>query len=351
MRTVSLMNTLGAETVHTVFSLDGSIEAARRIASGVACETLTPPAERRAGVRFLARALKTLQPDVLLTYNWGAMDAVAAAILSGLRRVIHAEDGFGPDEAVRLKRRRVWARRFLLRRIHATVAPSRTLERIAREQYRLPEDKVRYIPNGVDTDHYSPRCGIQLRRRLGIPDDAVVAGYAGRLGAEKNLGMLLGAVRRVGRENLWVLLAGGGPSRAALEAQAESLGIGRRVVFAGQVEDAAPYYNAMDIFALSSLTEQMPLSLLEAMASGLPAVAAEAGDIALMLGDDARRWVVRQGDEAGLAAAIQELASDGELRAKLGARNRARVEREYSLGKMAAAYRRLYWEAAGRPER
>lgn len=346
-RAVAIMNHLQDEARHSIVALDGNLEALSRIDQTVKREVIEPPRRgSRSAPLFFARLIQKLKPDLLLTYNWGAIEAIAGAVLAGERRVVHAEDGFGPDEAVRLKSRRVWARRILLRRIFAVAVPSRTLERIALDQYRLPLDKVHFIPNGVDTVRFAPRSGAEARRSLGISEKSLVIGYAGRLSAEKNLDRLLGAA--AGVEGAVVLIVGDGPARGELEKKAEGLAPAVRVVFAGTVEDTAPFYNAMDIFALSSLTEQMPLSLLEAMASGLPVVVTAVGDVPLMLSAVQREFVLDSADEAGYVAALKILAENEDLRARLGAENRRRAEAEYSLDRMLAAYRRLYRQAAGR---
>lgn len=348
-RAVAIMNYLRNEARHSIVALDGNLEAMRKIGPEVRRETVDPP--RRGSLSapfFFAGLLRKLKPDLLLTYNWGAIEAVAGAVLAGECRVVHAEDGFGPDETVRLKRRRVWARRILLRRAFAVAAPSRTLVRIALDQYRLPPGIVRYIPNGVDTARFAPRSGAGVRRSLGISDESLVIGYAGRLSAEKNLGLMLAAVAATGLEGAVALIVGDGPARRELESKAKGLAPAVRAVFAGKVEDTAPYYNAMDIFALSSLTEQMPMSLLEAMASGLPVVATAVGDVPLMLSAPQREFVLDPGDEPGYASALRKLGENGGLRATLGSENRRRAEKEYALEGMLEAYRRLYWEAAGK---
>ena len=101
-----------------------------------------------------------------------------------------------------------------------------------------------------------------------------------------------------------------------------------------------------DIFALSSDTEQMPISLMEAMAAGLPVAATDVGDIAEMVSAENRRFVTPAGDDAALAAAIRRLAGDAELRAKIGEANRAKAAAAFALDKMVAAHAALYEKVA-----
>jgi L-malate glycosyltransferase len=141
-----------------------------------------------------------------------------------------------------------------------------------------------------------------------------------------------------------LLLLGDGPCRAGLEGLAGELGIAGKVVFAGHVEDTSRLYAALDVFVMSSDTEQMPLALLEAMACGLPAVCTDAGDTAAMLDETP----VPIGNVDAYAEALRRLAADAGLRASLGAKNRQRAASMYSLDHMVNEYDALYTAALRR---
>jgi glycosyltransferase involved in cell wall biosynthesis len=256
--------------------------------------------------------------------------------------VIHAEDGFGSDEAERLKSRRVWSRRLFLNRISGLVVPSRTLADIARTQFRIRPQLVRWIPNGIDTQRFAPARNESLRHAWGVGPDEVLFGFVGRLGEEKNLDSAIRAVARTPAPGVRFVVIGDGPCRAALQSLSEELGLGTRVIFAGVSPDTAPVYGAFDAFLLSSRTEQMPMSLLEAMACGLPAVCTDVGDCGEMLGTRELPHLVPRRNVEALASALSALAADPQLRANAGARNRKRVETQYSLSGMLAAYERIY---------
>src|SRR5262249_45570381 len=172
--------------------------------------------------------------------------------------------------------RRVLAGRLLLRMASQVVCPSQTLVRIARHAWSIPPQKVRYVPNGVDTRRFLPPTSEQIetaRVKLGIAPGEVVVGSVGQLRGEKNHGRLVRAFAAVAAgRRCRLLLVGDGPLLDSLIALARALGIEQRVLFAGNVTDPAEHYRAMDIFALPSDTEQMPIAVLEAMASGLPVV-------------------------------------------------------------------------------
>jgi glycosyltransferase involved in cell wall biosynthesis len=281
-----------------------------------------------------------------LTYGWGGTDALLAGRLAGLRRVIHTEDGFLPDEAAGQRRKRVLARRLLLRLAERVVCPSRALERIATSIWRLPPRAVVYLPNGVDTLRFAPAAPGEARRArlaLGLDPSEVVVGSVGHLRAEKNHARLLAAFAVLARRRpARLLMLGDGPLRAALTDRARALGVGDRVLFAGVVLDPAAYYRAMDLFALSSDTEQMPLALLEAMGAGLAAVSTDVGDVAEMLGPENRQYVVGPSDEGAYASALVSLAEDAVARRAAGEANRRRCVERYDLAVMIRAYLNLY---------
>jgi glycosyltransferase involved in cell wall biosynthesis len=296
----------------------------------------------------LTGLLQAVQPDLLVTYNWGAFDAVLAATVNSICPVVHTEDGFNPDEVVRLKARRVWSRRLVLNQVSAVVMPSRTLREIALNSYRIRPALVHWIPNGIDTAKYGRTARDEWRRRWGVSGNELLVGTMGRLAPEKNLGLLLRAMAECRFPNARLVLAGAGPCRPELEALAAELGIGDRVIFTGFIPDPHPCYGAFDIFAMSSATEQMPIALLEAMATGLPVICTNVGDSAEILGHPDWPSIVPAGDLAAYVKGLRALYEDAAMRQTLGDRNRLRCTEAYSLERMVSRYRQLYLSAAGR---
>jgi glycosyltransferase involved in cell wall biosynthesis len=348
VRTTVVINRLDGEFRHTVLALNGDLSCRSRLhePEGVACVAAPP---RRRGTPYalaLARLLSSIAPDVIVTYNWGGTDGLVAARLGGFRRVIHAEDGFGPEEAQVQKLRRVLARRILLRAASQVVCPSRTLVRIARQVWSLPAYKVRYVPNGVDTGRFAPPGPDEaetVRQRLGIQPGEVVIGSVGQLRGEKNHERLLRTFAAVAPARpCRLLLVGDGPLHARLAGLAQELGLAQRVVFTGAVSDPAAYYRAMDVFALSSDTEQMPIAVLEAMAAGLPVVSTDVGDVRFMVSVGNRAYVVPPAQEDAYAAGLAALLGDAVARRALGQANRTKCILEYEERGMVQAYARLY---------
>lgn len=341
VRFAALANRWGDRWRHAIVSLDGRTDCAERLGPQVAVSLLPADAMKgNAATKLLAihTLLRRLRPATLVTSNWGSIEWAAAALaVPGLRH-LHTEDGFGPDEATGQKMRRVVARGLVLRRAEVAV-PSTLLLRAARERWRLPEARLHYIPNGLDLARFRPGGAAP---DLAPPGDGPVIGTVAALRVEKNIARLLRAAALLRAEGvaLRLLIVGDGGERAGLEALATELGLAGATRFAGHIPDPAATYAAMDVFALSSDTEQMPFSVMEAMASGLPVAATEVGDLRAMLSPENLPHLAAR-DDAALAGALRPLLADGGLRARLGAANRAKAEADYDQDVMFARYAAL----------
>ena len=349
LRVANIINSLGPAFRHTILPMDRNSDAACRIAPGARVHFIMPPGRDsgRPYAMALHHTIRDIHPELLVGYNWGAMDAVLAAVVGRLCPVIQHEHGFGIDEAHALKFRRVLARRILLKAVHCTIVPSKVLYDIAITRYRLAAEKVRLIPNGVDTERFQPDRNPELRGQLG--PGGVLFGYVGQLRPEKNLGLLIQAFALANIESAKLVLIGDGPCRPELEHQARGLGVLGKVIFTGNVQDPVPYLGALDVFVMSSVSEQMPMSLLEAMACGLPALCTDVGDIREMLGEAGSPVVVPSENPGAYADAMRLLACNVETRAALGAGNRERCIARYSLEHMVRSYEDEYYAALGLP--
>ena len=349
MRAVQIMNHFRAGLEHTVFAMDNRFEASQEVNPAVPFKTVpfeTPDDRGWPYIRHIVQELRAQRPDLLLTYNWGAIEATLAGRVMRICPILHFEDGFGLDEAQRLKTRRVLARRFILRGIFGTVVPSRTLQKIARNSFKLPDSRVRYIPNGVDVQRLSGACDPSWRCEAGISTDTVLFGSLGSLRPEKNYARLLRAWKTAALNNAKLVVIGDGQCRGELEQLSRALGISASVVFAGHVPDnARVVMSSLDVFLLSSDTEQMPLSLLEAAAAGLPAICTDVGDCRELVAAPNAEFIVPPGNVERYAAAMRYLAADPDLRLNIGRANRARCVEHYSLEQMMTRYQKLFEEA------
>lgn len=284
--------------------------------------------------------------DLICTYNWGAMDAVMAHTLFAdvhkLPPLVHHEDGFNEDESKRLKRSRNLYRRIALGRSAALVVPSHTLEDVALNVWQQPRSRVRRIPNGIPTRDFAAIPKRDMLPGLIKHKDEFWVGTLAGLRKVKQLDVLIRAMHRSPPE--WQLvIAGEGPERDALLAVAEQAGLEDRVHLPGFVRDPQRFVGLFDIFALSSASEQQPISVLEAMAAGLPVVSPRVGDVGAMLSSDNGPYLTAPGDMDALAKALRDLANDPEARERIGAANRAKVRVEFDESRMIERYRALYW--------
>ncbi len=354
MRAVQLMNGFGPELAHSIVSaVPDALGAARAIDPAIpvdypAFPSLTgKPFPRR--LQQLAQAM--VGYDLVLTYNWGAMDAVLAhtafAEVMQLPPLVHHEDGFNQDEASRLKWRRNVYRRVALFRAQKLVVPSQRLEHIARTAWKQPAAMVRRIPNGIPVFAYGRKPKPDVLPRLIKHEGELWLGTLAGLRPVKNLPRLVRAFAPL-PDHWQLVILGDGPERDAIRAEAVRLGIGHRVHLPGHVARPAEVMGLFDLFALSSDSEQFPISAVEAMASGLAIAAPRVGDIEAMVAGENRQFLTPPGDEVALSQVLAALAEDAGLRASVGAANRARAEQEYDEARMISAYRNLYAGALGR---
>ena len=342
----------------------------------------------------LVRLMRRERVAVVQTHLWSAnFWGRLAAARAGVPVVVATEHGIerwrGP-----LHR---WADRRLLRRTDRVVYVSEATRRRQVAQGRVPPWLTEWVSNGVALNGRSapePKERARCRQRLGVGADDRIALFVGRLVPEKGLAFLIAAAARLrGRlPHLRVVLVGTGPLEVALRTRARQAGVTDIVRFAGLQQDVAPWYGAADCLVLPSLSEALPMTVLEAMAAGLPVVATAVGDVPELLGlhqgvhsppspphivadpprlvadtvhgstlggltvdrgpstvDAVSLYEVAEagllgppGDAVALAAALERLLTDNALAERLGAAGRARVAGHYTSQRMVERYAQLY---------
>lgn len=292
----------------------------------------------------LAIAFKRYKPDLVKASSFSGIDGVIAARLAGIDNVIYSEHGFNADEAFTVKRRRVFLRWLVLKMCKKIVSVSKSRMKWLIEEVGVDPKKMLYIPNGCDTKVFSPGRDEDLRRSLGFEADDIVVGTVGSLSAVKDQKSLLEvfALLAKTKKNLKLLVVGDGPLKEDLVSFAESAGIGDKTVFAGVAKDVSRYYKAMDIFVMTSISENMPSAILEAMATGLPIVATDVGDVKYMLNEGRSGIVVKVKDIKAISGGVLKYIDDPILAKSNGESSRAKVENEFPLEKMIRSYDELY---------
>lgn len=352
-RIVQLMNHWGPRARHTMLIGNPGMNSARAaIDAGVDVrfpDDAPSISGRPSPARMRAIAGYMRGFDLVLSYNWGAMDAVMAhrlfARLMHLPPLIHHEDGFSADEAARLKPWRNLYRRLALGSAKALVVPSNRLEHIAIKAWRQAPGKVHNIPNGIDVRAYARPPRPDAIPGLDRSDGRIVVGTHAGLRPVKNLSRLVRIAAPLG-DGIRLVIVGEGPDRRAIEAEARQLGCGS-LLLPGFLPRPQDYVGLFDVFVLTSDSEQFPIALVEAMAAGLPVVATDVGDVPAMLSPCNRPFIFAPSDEDGLRRALAQLVSDPNLRQRLGEANRHRAEEAFDDLGMISRYAALYGAVAG----
>ena len=342
-RFVQLANHFGARYRHLIVTMDGATGAFERLSPGLDARIASIAVNKGntlRNVRTFRRALGELRPDLLVTSNWGSIEWAMANFDHRVPHM-HMEDGFGPEEADRQLPRRARTRRLLLSR-SLVIFPALTLLALARNVWKLPPRACLYLPNGVDCARFNAAPDEALAATLGIARDRPIIGTVGVLRAEKNLFRLLDAFAVVLKARpAQLVIVGGGPLMESLKEGARARGLSDHVVFTGASPVPERLLPLFSVFVLSSDTEQMPLSILEAMAACRPIASTDVGDVRAMLAEENRPFVVAR-DGALLGGAILALLADPKRADEIGRANRERAVSVYDQERMFAAYQRLF---------
>jgi glycosyltransferase involved in cell wall biosynthesis len=293
----------------------------------------------------LASAIRSTRPDVVHLHTGAWLKGVYAARLADVPRIVYTEHGREHDDPLmnRLQDRLAaqWTDHV------AAVSPR--LSRYMSSAVGVEPTRVVTIPNGVDTDVFCPGdAPAALRTRLAIPPGAIVIGSVGRLVPVKAFSRLVSSYaeirkrRPAGSAPLLLVIFGEGGDRAAIEATAERLGVRDGVRLPGWTNRPADAYRLLDVFVMTSLSEGMSISLMEAMACGIPPVVTDVGSNAEVLGPSLAPRAVCQGGDAALTARIAELVDSPAERAAIGVEARARACSAHSLARTLGEYERLY---------
>jgi glycosyltransferase involved in cell wall biosynthesis len=303
-------------------------------------------------IRRLAELIREVEPHILHTHTAkaGAIGR-AAALLAGSAGppvVLHTFHGhvlkgyFGPYRTAFFRQ----VERTLARHSDVLVAVSPEVRDELVTLGVAPREKFAVIRLGIPLEERlrDSSADLDYRRLYGIPEDAFVVGWVGRMTGVKDTSSaleILRATRERGVEAV-LCLVGDGPDRDRLEQSAHDLGLARACYFVGYQEDVAGYYRLFDAFLLPSVTEGTPVSAIEALASGTPVVANRVGGVPDVVRDGVDGYLVEAGDVEGAASRLASLAGDPELRAALGAAGSERVRGRYSVARLVDDVDRLY---------
>ena len=291
---------------------------------------------------------REFRPDVIHTHNYVLRYVVPPALVYNPPVIVHTVHNVADHEVDRIG---VWLQRKTFgSRVHPVVIAEEgaaSFERIYGD-IRLAHSKVPLIRNGIHVARYAAAAGCrdQWRKENGFSKSDLLFTCVARYSMQKNHKTLISAFAAgpATIANARLLLAGDGSLRDEVKAQAQSLGLSERVHFLGRRDDVPELLGASDVFALASLWEGNPLSVMEAMAAGLPTAVTTVGGVPELVAHGKHGLVVAPGDTDALAASMLRLATDPALRQAMGSAAASRAQLEFDDRNMVEAYESLYDE-------
>ncbi|NIB43133.1 TIGR03088 family PEP-CTERM/XrtA system glycosyltransferase [Pseudomaricurvus alkylphenolicus] len=296
----------------------------------------------------LRRILKRWKPAIIHSRNIAALEMQLVTLGIGSIKRIHGEHGRDIGDlngqnwkynALR-KVSSLWVDRF--------ITVSKDMEQWLQQDVGIPRQKLTQIYNGVDLTKFMPR-ETSVNTESSMPEQPpIIVGTVGRLDPVKAQNLLIDAVAKLvslsshNRDHLKLWIIGDGPEKQVLQAQAEQLGIGDLVWFAGDRSDVPELLQQMDIFVLPSLAEGLSNTLLESMASGKAVVASLVGGNPELIDDDVRGKTFQSRDLESLTKILQQLMNSAEERNRLGVNARKFIEERFSWSRCVQDYRSQY---------
>lgn len=294
----------------------------------------------------LARVIRRERPDIVHSQSWSGVDTALATLLTPGVKLVHSEHGRNYPHWQRQPLLRRLARRGVYHLADAVVAISGEVRDFYCGQTGFPAERVQVIPNGIDVRRMNEADARGIREELCIAPDDFVIGTVARLDLTKDTMTLARAFAAIALpqrySNLKLLIVGDGEERAKLEEFVRRMNLDCIVIFAGMRREAPRLLQAMDVFALSSVSEGMPLTVLEAMAARLPVVATNVGALPELVEEGKTGFLVPIRHAAAMSDKLEVFLTNRQLARTFGEAARRKVEREFSLERMLGSYAELY---------
>jgi len=326
--------------VHGVAALEADGPLRQTLAAaGVSSWVINRQPDERVGPMLrLWKAMREFKPDVVHTHHlYELFYAWPGALLTGAR-LVHTEHEYYSLMSAKA----CFLLRQLARFCQAVTGVNEETSAFLREEVGIPAGKVHTVVNGIDLERYAASC--RRRQELGLADSNFVVAIVARLEPVKDHAMLVQAFRLVVDKlpQAKLLIIGDGSERQNLERLADELGLGGHIRFLGCRSDVADFLACVDVVALSSKAEGLPLCILEAMAAGKPVVATEVGGIPTVVRPGETGLLVPAGDHQAMATALLAIRNDAGTSSRMGERGRRLVAERYDLKKTIEAYVSLY---------
>jgi sugar transferase (PEP-CTERM/EpsH1 system associated) len=305
--------------------------------------------EGKARFQFwkLAQIIRDVSPDLVHSRNWAAIEAVAAGRWVHAPALVHSEHGLEAETSITEPRRRSWFRRLAFELADRVLSVSCQLRDLHAKRTGFPAERITVIHNGVDSRRFQPNAAVRarIREELGLSPGEFCIGCVANLSPAKDYPTALRGVEVFNRLcDRWRFLAvGEGPERSSLEELVRATpGLRGRVTFLGTSHRVPELLAAMDVYLLSSVIEGMSNSLLEAMASGLPAIATSVGGNPEVVVDGESGLLFPAGDFQRLAEQLLLLYEQVNVRMRMSQRARVRIQEVFSIDSMVRNYEEVY---------
>ena len=292
------------------------------------------------------RVLRRTKPDVVHTHSWGTLiEGIVASRLARVPVIVHGEHG-----TLQLRGYQRWVQRRAWAAADRVLAVSTRLAERMSAETGFPLLRIETIRNGVDLTRFGRKSRTEARHVLGLSPNELVIGTLGRLVPVKNQASLIEAARLLHARGVkaTVIVAGEGHLRHDLQARADAAGLSDAIRFLGHRRDPEVVLAAMDVYVLPSISEGLPNTVLEAMATGLPVVVTRVGGVDELVQHGVTGYIVPPSDAEALARALGLFLRDEALRRNAGAAGRLRAETEFAISGMIRRYESLYTSAAQR---
>ncbi len=331
VRFANMVNHLPKDIEHLVIAMDGQYQAKVKLHPSANVKfpkfSYNKSGNLFSQLNVFKRFIDKSKPNFLITYNWGTIEWGMAVLLKPKIKHLHFEEGFGPEEQSKQLPRRIWTRRIVLRWKAQVIVPSETLRNIAVNLWKIPVKQINYLPNGIEL----PISKEQVNKEINN-EQPLIIGTLARLRKEKNIGKMLKSISELSIP-VKLRIGGSGEQETYLRNYVKQHKLENNVEFCGQQADPHAFMQTLDVFCLSSDTEQMPLSVLEAMANQLVIVATDVGDIKNMVAPSNQNYIHGLSAE-DLEKNLKQALKQRHLWSCIGKENAEIVKAKYSVESM-----------------
>lgn len=296
----------------------------------------------------LSRIMKRGKYDLIHTHNdAGIVYGFPAASMCGIRSIVHTDHGIEPKTASHCSLNMI--KKLFMKRISCVVAVSQDLKRTIITDSGMMNHELKVVMNGIDPCRYTGKYNTsEIRKSVGIGRDRFIIGHIARLVPLKNQEFLLQIIRELKNMNLPITLlaVGDGPMRKRLQELCIKYDIQSEVVLLGERTDIPQLLSIMDIFVLTSITEGISITILEAMAAGIPVLASKVGGNPEIIDDSLSGFLINLNEPFKWIMKAKELFDDQHMRKRIGKQAQEVIRMKFSLNVMADQYERIYKNAA-----